>query len=337
MSAPTASRMRPATPEQRKINDELCSIRDYELKLRDSPFHQTYLVDVCSLSTWVRIQDDKYTGDTTGVCAELAKALTALREKLRFAAAKQTHAAAQTFYEMDIHRALYKALDKALNRSDEKRIVFFPAPAGFGKTTLIEQLPAKFGHLRPVCKVQVTQAWERSYSAGLYSVARAIRCEVVVRSLYALEQAIFSALRMRPVILAYDDANSFGAHSCNMLRDIVTETPTVQLVCAIPELFEKMKGKAWFQVEQMNQRGATIEAQPIQPAELVPFVAPLGLNGDTAIACEELAVAANHYGKYRMIKSVLEHVTPGKTTITSFRRGIAIAEAFYNQFRGGAR
>lgn len=337
MSNTNLSRMRTATAEQRKIVDELCHLRDYELKLRDSPFHATYLVDVCSLSTWGRIQDDKYTGDTAGVIAELAKALTALREKLRFAAAKQEHAAAQTFFEMPIHTAVFKAIEKALQRADENRIVFYTAPFGYSKTAMIAQLANKFGALRPTHKVQVTQAWQKSYSAGLYSVGRAIKCEVVVRSIDGMEQALFGALRMRPTLLAYDDANSFGPHSCNMVRDIVTETPSVQVIFTTPELFEKMRGKAWNEVDQMVSRGVIVEAPPIQPVDLVPFVTPLGLNGDTAAACEALAVAANHYGAFRLVKRVLEAVPAERVTLKSFQRGIAIAEAFYNQFRGGAR
>lgn len=290
------------TDSERAIVADICKCRD-DLVWTDARFHRRFL-HAYSYSTWIRVRNDQWTGDTRAVLDYYARQLPAIRAFLLKDNAERPNIRSDEQYHITRDaRAVLSAVDIARRRRDEKGLVMWVADPGGGKSALLRYLRREHG----ARLTQATRAWMRSYCSGLQAVGQALGVSETFRSTHYLEQAVFQAAReLGHGILGIDDANTFGPHTCDMIRDLcnLTNLTIVTASTAIP--FNRPNRLGYQEGEQMRRRAvAIVKADKISPEDVAPFLRPLQLNGALDAACVALADRANLYNKYDFINSVV--------------------------------
>jgi hypothetical protein len=121
-----------------------------------------------------------------------------------------------------------------------------------------------------------------------------------------------------------------------MFKLILNQTSAVVVVCAIPGLFNRMRLKSWHESDQFIRRAvAVISAPEIDPENVLPFMDQLNFGNCRDICAELITVAANTFGRFNMVKRIIENLrdehgyTNGRTvTIDAVETAIAETEAF---------
>lgn len=311
-------------PEEKLIVDELCRLRE-QLGYTDAHFHRDFLPH--SSTIWTRVRHDKYTGDTRKVMADYSHALERCKQTLAEATAAEPQLADESFYVNRDSEAVLAALKLAGKRQDEKRIVIYLATQGGSKSAVCRHLK----RTQAAMITHATEAWTRSYCAGLQAVGRAAGLKETFKSTRNLEDAVFRSLRARGRdILAIDEANTFGPHTCNMIRDICNHTMITVFIAGLPAFFDQLKKKSFWQSAQMIRRAiAIIEAGDLGASDVAPFLEGLNFNGAADDARAEIARAANLTNRFDMIKCVadnlrLRHGKKDEITMDQVTRAIEI-------------
>lgn len=294
------------TPDQRAVVNELIHIRDCDRQISDRRFYDDYLADVprFSYTVWFRVQNDNYTGDTDRVITALQDKLVFIRERIRADKNRERVEAGEDFYQTDSVIAALDAIEEASNRGDEIRLVVYLAPFGAGKSALGRHLKRK----RNAVIVPVFNTWRSSYSAGLRGIGALSGVTGKFKSLEEHRNAVFCELRDNPRLLYFDDANTLGPQTLNLIRDILNHTPCIVVVAAIPELMDQLCKKSFWESGQTFSRAvAIIPAEHIKVDDVAHFLAPFKLNGVLKPACSAIKDAANEFGHFRFVRRVVEY------------------------------
>jgi hypothetical protein len=318
--------IKPLTPEMIDLRDKLLAKRE-ELGLTDQAFHRKYLHG--SYTTWYRWSTNQYNGDIDKQFEIYKKNFAQL---IDIKALNPLLDSSEPFYEFPVFEAIVNAIKKALDTKDENRLVIFLAKEGGGKDALCRQLKKIFN----ADILEATESWRKSYTAGCADVCQCIKVKGTWKSTRETEKQMLLALNKNRHILVINEGNSFGPHTLNMIKLILNQTNSVVAIFAIPGIFDRMKHKSWFESSQVIRRAvAVIEAPDIEPDHVAPFLAEFNMNGSREPACMAIAAAANSFGRYNMIKRIVQILRDKKynansreVPLSAVESSIAEAEAF---------
>jgi len=297
-------KVNPLTDAERAVIAELSHIRD-QLGWTDARFVKRLLNDY-SYSAWIRCRKDCYTGDTRAALSYYSSKIADARGLMERDRTERPNLGEEPFFVTHNIRALLAAIDIARRRRNEKGLVMWIAPPGGGKSALLRHLQREYG----ARLTQATRAWRRSYCCGLQAVGQALGVSETFRSTHYLEQAVFQAAReMGHAILGIDDANTFGDHTCDMIRDLCNLTNLTIVTASTSIPFNQMNRSGYNEGEQMRRRAvAIIKADTILPEDVAPFFKAFGLNGDSDQALTAVADAANMYNRFDFVNSVVANL-----------------------------
>lgn len=298
----TKPKIDPQTDAEREVVAQLIRARE-ALAWTDAQFHRRFLSEY-SYSAWIRVRQNRWGGNTRSVMRYYAQQLPLVSEFVARDRAMRPEPAPSDYYITEDVQAVLDAIAIASRARGQKRLVMYVAAPGGGKTALLSYLERSCGAV----VTAATRGWQRSYCAGLLAVGRALGVSPELHSTYHLEQSVFQAARElgRDKILAIDDANTFGPHTCDMVRDLCNHT-RLTIVTASTDIPFSRQGRAGYQEgEQMRRRAvAIIKAHPVAARDVAPFLGELGLNGAGAQAAQLIAEAANRYNRFDFISGVV--------------------------------
>ena len=210
--------------------------------------------------------------------------------------------------------AEFAAVDecRAKNLSDPDRLITFLADTGGGKTRLCGRLHEEEGAI----VVQAREAWKTSYFNCLRDFCDAVGIDTRANSNKgSMELEIVAALNKRRHILAVDEAEFFGAQSLNLIKLILNSTPSVVILCAIPEAFARWNRANWHEARQIRRRThVLIHQELIHPSEAARFLVASPAKAVAREAAPLLAAAANQFGRFDLCKRVATLLKDGSDT-----------------------
>jgi hypothetical protein len=323
---PKARTIQHLNADEHAVVSALQEKRD-ELGLTDAAFHRRYLPR--AYSTWHRVQHDCYTGNTSAVIKAYEQALQTFENIRVFAPSIESD---EPFYMMPVFESVVEAVNRAHARTDENRLVVFLAPTGGGKDAMCRHLAQT--HNAKI--VEGRESWRKSYFASCTDVCNALGLKGPWRSSREVEFDMLAKLNGHNYTIVANEGNSFGPHTFNMFKLILNQTSAVVVVCAIPGLFNRMRLKSWHESDQFIRRAvAVISAPEIDPENVLPFMDQLNFGNCRDICAELITVAANTFGRFNMVKRIIENLrdehgyTNGRTvTIDAVETAIAETEAF---------
>ena len=261
-----------------------------------------------SPTVWSRVKSGDYwtmVSDPESVLIQLALDLKNLERDLAYA---QRHAA-QEFREFDDFAAVLKAIRqcRAKDLADPDRLVVFLADTGGGKSALCAHVAREFNGV----VVEAREGWTRSYFTCLRDIADALGVNAAkIFSKTTLEDEILRKLTSRRRVLAIDEAEFFGVGALNLVKLILNKTPTVILLCAIGEAYDRWNRSLWHEAAQVRRRTDTLIRQSvIRPKEVKPFLKECGLNGCLEEAANCVAQAANEFGRFNTVRTLARKLT----------------------------
>ncbi|NCC52814.1 MAG: hypothetical protein EOM20_16585 [Spartobacteria bacterium] len=323
---PKAQNIQQLNADEQAIVAALQEKRD-ELGLTDAAFHRRYLPR--AYSTWHRIQHDGYAGNTSKAIKEYEQALRTLENIRAFAPKIESD---EPFYMMPVFESVVEAVNRAHARTDENRLVVFLAPTGGGKDAMCRHL-AKTHNAKIV---EGRESWRKSYYAGCADVCNALHVKGPWRSTREVEFDMLAKINGHNHTIVANEGNSFGPQTFNMFKLILNQTSAVVVVCAIPGIFDRMRLKSWYESTQFLRRAvAVISAPEIDPENVRPFMAELNFGDDRDICAELITIAANTFGRFNMVKRIIENLRDEhsyangrKVSIDAVETAIAETEAF---------
>ena len=304
-----------------------------ELGISSARFAKEYLD--CSKATWWKICKNEYRGATSRKVDDFAKVLERIKD-LKSIPAQKSQADEEPIFETDTLLALKKAVLKAYNRVDDMRLVIFRAQTGGGKDTAIRHIARTVNDtdrtIVNVLNVEATEVWRNSYYACCCQMLRALGCDSFGKSKLEAENALLAQLNMRKYLVAVNEANYFGPQAFNLLKIIINQTKSSVLICTIPEIFEKLKLRSWWEASQLiNRSTVVITAPPITADDVEPFLGGIDFESDDVAeaACQMAAHAANSFGLFRQVKRVVENLSgKSKVSLSDVERAVSKAQAF---------
>ena len=285
--------------EQQVVIDELNALRAKLAVPNDTEFHKRYLSSYMSYSTWFRLNDGNYNGKIEkyiDCCRQVIENITELLASRTYLRPVQIG----EFYRLNTFEAVFESIKEAQERPDNKRLVIFLAETGFGKSAVCEQLHIKYN----ATLIESSEVWRSSYFACVKDVCAALGSAGPWKSVAAAQEWMLNQMNKKVGVLGIDEANSFGPHSCNLVKMILNRTPWVVFIGALPGLFNMMTRKSWFEASQMLRRAiAVIHHADIKPVDVSPFVSELKF-AEPKAALPLIAGAGNKFGGYDTIKEI---------------------------------
>jgi len=331
-----SSEIKRLTVEGRKRVTRLSELRDAlnasdpdGIELSDAEFAARYLP--FHASTWQRLREDNYTGDTTKMERRCLESIIRLESVLED---RGVHLGQVELFKSDIVKSVLLHVDTARdNHLNANRLVVYLAETGGGKTALCRHIAASYLG----CIIEGRESWRSSYTAGCRDVAIAAGAtkDDKMRNSREAEDVMLRYLRKRPHVLCIDEANSFGPHTCNMVKLILNKTPTVVFMCAIPGLWQRMQSSNWFEASQLKRRAvAVVQLAALGPKDARPFLARIiPERSILTAAAKAVAQAASRFGLYDFVERIAAHLTDEyagngePVTIEAVAKAIAVTRA----------
>lgn len=288
------------TPGQLDVLNQLRDLQA-QLALSDGAFVQRHLT--VSQTVWSRINSGNYPADVTSAFLKLEGNLRQIRIE-RARNAKLT--GNRTFHAFTQQQSVISAVTtcKLKPADDPNRFVAYLAKTGGGKTALGRELKVMHDGIL----VEARESWRKSYFAALCDIALAAGVSEadVSKGERAAETALLKRLNANRRVLIVDEGEYFGPRTINLVKLILNQSPTVVVVLAIPELFERWQKAAWLEAQQINRRAeAIVELELVTPEEVQRFLAGrVTLNGDAKQVGGLIAKAANEFGAYDLVTRV---------------------------------
>lgn len=328
--------IRHLTPEQKKIVNDLDAMRSQLGISTDAEFVRRYIAGEMSASTWRRLKADVYTGTPEPHVEVCRRILARLEDMVAVQRGRDIEAAA--FFELPVFKSVFDAITIARERTDCKRLVIYLAQQGGGKSAICEQLRRRYNAL----SVSVMPSWRKSYFASCSDVCRAGGLGGPWRSTKDVESCMLRFLNEEPRLIAMDEGNTLGAESLNMIKVILNETRCTVFLAALPELFDLITNKSWFESKQVIRRSVAIidlDEYPIAARDVKPFLKDFKISKDDASSIYKvIGEAANRFAAFDMIKAIRENLTDicdGKTvTLDDAETAVAIAEKMWRLHKG---
>lgn len=313
----------PYTPEEQEIIDGLKACQD-QLKLTNEDFATEFL-KTYTVSTWSKLKRGEYEAkNRSKTMAELKSALTSIRRRI----VRQLKATqGETYYELDVFSAMFKAVKECLEKKGENRLIFYVAQTGRGKSRFISELETR----QTVTSLRANEPWSGSYYFAVMDILEALEVTGKFNSAWAARREMLEKMRSRVEVLAIDEGNYFGPKSINLVKDILNETEWTVFIALTPERFAAMKRHyvEWSQLQRRIHR--TFRAEALTAADVGQFLHDAGLNGDTKSASLELLKAANEFGGFdfinRVTKRLGQEVEAAHPTLADVKAAIVYVKA----------
>jgi DNA transposition AAA+ family ATPase len=280
----------------------------------------------CGASTWNKIRNGAYwkeVKDPAPTLTKLALNLKALRRKLAGLARNLT----RDWRELKEFKAVFEEVEAASaeGMSTVKRIIVFTAPTGGGKTALCAQLALR----HEAVIVEARSTWRRSYWNCVRDLCEACGLDSGAMNPTVLEGELIAHLSNTGTVLAIDEAEFFGADALNLLKLIINRTPTVIVLCCMPEAYARWN--RWFAHEADQVRRRTrrlLRQQCISPDDARLFLEDLGLNGCLKEASVLVTKAANTFGSIDTVKAVAAELRgASRISLDDVTKAIAYVQA----------
>ena len=194
---------------------------------------------------------------------------------------------------------------------DQNRLVVYLSPSGGGKTTLARKLSDTYPGA--AVTIEATESWRNSYFNSLEAVAEALGLKKVNQT-RGLECSVIEHLRATTRVIVVDEAHYCGVEALNMLKMLLNKTGARIVVCAIPELWQRMEKSAYQEVLQLRRRtAAKIIVIEVSRADAraflnarIPDFSSIGTAEKDAIAL--VVTAANRFGLFDTLQRICSEV-----------------------------
>lgn len=269
-----------------------------------------------SNGTYSQLLADVYPGDSAGIVAKLRARYESFREVDSLADIPVIADGDRSIYETTTLKAIKAGVAAAAKRTDELRMVIYLAETGGGKDTAIRYLTQSIDELstpdRPLrmVTIEARESWRKSYFAAVCDILSAIDgTDAGTLSCRAAENLLIAACRREKILLAVNEGNYFGAHTFNLFKFLINQTPIVFFLCAIPSIFRRLKLKSWDEAKQVIRRSyVTIKAPDLTVRDVRPFIQHLDFTAQDAAAAA-IAVNANQFGAFGYVARIVEELS----------------------------
>jgi hypothetical protein len=255
------------TPGQKDVLQQLRALQQ-QLGLTDAAFVREHLT--VSATVWSRLNSGTYPADATSALVRLETNLRQLRVKL---AKNAKLTGGRLFHHFAQQKAVIEAVTtcKLKPADDPNRFVGYLAPTGGGKTALGRELKVMHDGIY----VEARESWRKSYFAALVDIGAAAECDMTEMSKGErfAEAEVLRRFCSNRRVLIIDEGEYFGPRTINLVKMLLNQTPTVVVLLAIPELFDRWQRASWQEARQINRRAeAIVELELITPAEVETFL-----------------------------------------------------------------
>lgn len=316
-----------------KLQGREISARAWSQKLGVSP------------TTWARLAGGNYEGNTARWCAEIQSACA----KLKGSISQRRAGTSKDFLAVPDFVLTESAIQQALARAGEgsnKRLVWFLAPQGCGKTEFGRQLVEreysgddKRGFVSYSGTIIVArQSWKGSYFSALVAIARSIGIMEDLRSAGAAETQILARLNLHttPFVLFFDEPEYFGREVLNLLKTLCNETRAVLVMLCQPKFYEETRTRGGIHAAQLLRRSiAVISHKDISANEASHFLRakfPQAPAPALLEAARQLATAANLSGGFDACREIAASMSAQEMQCTA--RDVEAARQLYHKTVG---
>lgn len=289
------------TPGQLDLLTQLRGLQTAR-SLSDAQFVQRHLT--ISPTTWSRLNNGTYAADASGAFVKLDANLRQMRVE---SARNSKLTGSKVFFAFAQQSLAIAAVTtcKLKTADDPNRFVAYLAPTGGGKTALGRELKIMHDGIL----VEGRESWRKSYYAALCDIGAAagVSAEDIAKGEHAAEVALLKKLNANRRVLIIDEGEYFGPRTVNLVKLILNQSPTVVVVLAIPELFERWQKAAWQEAKQINRRAeAIVSLEVVTPEEVQKFADDkLTAGGYVKTVAGLIAKAANEFGGYDLVTRVV--------------------------------
>jgi hypothetical protein len=316
----------PLTPDQAETIAEMVRLQEESGK-NDAAFARDHLSYSATYLTRIK------SGELWGMIADHDRVISQLKTDIHEIQRQKAFAARRgdrKFYKLDDFEAIYIAISECRLKGldDPDRCVVYLAPTGGGKTTLCNELSRRSRAI----VVEARQAWRGSYWGCCQDIADTIRMSTHgLSGTQALEKGIVGRLSGQRRILAIDEGEFFGPAAINLIKLILNQTPTVVVLCAIPEAYDRWTRRAWHEASQLQRRThAVVRLESIREKEAKLWLKECELNGCLDDAAKLAMNAANEFGAYDLLSRLAIELRREKTTnLVDVRKVIKNVLRFY--------
>ncbi|GEM_PF-1872791 len=248
-----------------------------------------------------------YPGDMAEVLVACEAMLRRIKERKVLASKIR---AGTRFIEFTHFETIFNRIKILLEGETQNRGLMYLAPNGGGKTALCREAIAREGGTIVECR----ESWRDSYFAAILDTCLKVGAKYdgrPPRNSREAEQALITELNKRKGILAFDEGEYFGKCSLSLIKLILNHTPTIVLITAIPQLWNRVQNAAWIESLAVVRRIDHVEELTlIHPGDVLKFVEmrKVNLNGTSEESCRIIARHANNFGRYDLIGRVLDRL-----------------------------
>jgi hypothetical protein len=289
-----------------------------ELQAGDSDL--SFVESKLSVSTtvWCRIKSGKYQAeDHSRVLRKLTADLSAILDNEAMTGSVKTHRILPLSHITASRNALNMAFSEERNR-----IVIVLADTGGGKTMITKSIARDFSSRSAV--VEATEAWRKSYLAGIQGISRVVGIEEPRNNMRQAEAELIAHLSKSPRILLIDEGNYFGAACLNLIKAIVNQTKSIVVILAMPVLWKFITRTSHQEARQLRNRAAAIlEFTTVRKDDVAIALTETvnqwsTLNGTAGKAVAAVTEAANNFGLWNTVFSIADFINQeaGDGTLT---------------------
>jgi hypothetical protein len=335
-----ATPSKPATP----VSETIARLKELQGEMTDKDFCREYNFGFHE-STWSKVKRGVYGGDAAKAETACASMLRRIQERKAIAQKVRGGIKFLDFTPMQTVLDRIGILLEEPTGSNQNRLVMYLAPSGGGKTTLARETAARHGGI----VVEGRESWRgtygksNGYNNACLDICRAIGVTEtdIDRNPRLAEAALIKFLKARKIVLVIDEGEYFGPQTLNLIKLILNQTPTIVLLLAIPELWDRVQKKGYVEAQQIMRRTDHVERlEHIHPPEVERFLTATGvnLNGSAKRSSEIVAKHANEFGRFDLIKRVAQRLNDGEAHTADEVETTAMAVKAMLGFReGGAK
>jgi hypothetical protein len=203
------------------------------------------------------------------------------------------------------------ALNMAFSE-DRNRIVIVLADTGGGKTVIADSIRRDFASRTAI--VEATEAWRKSYLAGIHGISRACGIENPKNNTRIADYELTEELKARPRIIVIDEGNYFGGACLNLVKSICNQTKSIVVILAMPVLWKFITRASQQEARQLRNRAAAIlEFTTVRKADVAQALAASipnweTLNGTASRAAAAVTESANAFGLWNTVFSIADFI-----------------------------
>lgn len=294
-----------STPIDTKNHPAVKALAEHQARLNmaNKAFARRYLR--CSDSAWSMIKNGTYPSDHADQWIEkCTSALAQLDDE-------QHEKSSGPLLNLSDARAAVAAVKRCANE-ERNRLVVFLGDTGAGKTKLTAML--REAYLSNFVAIEASESWRDGYSGPVFALCEALDIGDVPSSVREAEQAVIDSLAVSPRIIGVDEGHHCGKAALNLLKLILNRTRSRVVVLAMPQLWDLMQRKAWYEASQLRNRTYAKIVMTAVRREDARLLLAARMPGFSKLGDEEKAVltmcceAANKFGLYNTLQRICDEV-----------------------------